>query len=73
MSLLPLGKDGPQIAALKPNSIEVSSLKQAVAQARNLANKGDMVLLSPACASIDMFNNYMQRGDMFIEAVREIV
>ncbi|WP_371188129.1 UDP-N-acetylmuramoyl-L-alanine--D-glutamate ligase [Thalassotalea maritima] len=68
--LITLGKDGPEIAQLKANSIEVHSLEQAVQQARNIAEPGDMVLLSPACASIDMFNNYMQRGDMFIAAIR---
>lgn len=69
--LVTLGKDGPQIAALKAGSIEVDTLIDAVNTSRKLAKAGDMVLLSPACASIDMFNNYMQRGDMFIEAIRE--
>ncbi|WNC72968.1 UDP-N-acetylmuramoyl-L-alanine--D-glutamate ligase [Thalassotalea psychrophila] len=69
--LVTLGKDGPQIAALKADSIQVATLQEAVTASRKLANTGDMVLLSPACASIDMFNNYMQRGDMFIEAIRE--
>ncbi|WOH35830.1 UDP-N-acetylmuramoyl-L-alanine--D-glutamate ligase [Thalassotalea fonticola] len=69
--LVTFGKDGPQIAALKANSIEVTNLIDAVNTSRKLANAGDMVLLSPACASIDMFNNYMQRGDMFIQAIRE--
>lgn len=69
--LVTLGKDGSQIAALKPGSIEVTSLEEAVKTSRILASAGDMVLLSPACASIDMFNNYMQRGDMFIQAIRE--
>ncbi|OUS31051.1 UDP-N-acetylmuramoylalanine--D-glutamate ligase [Thalassotalea sp. 42_200_T64] len=70
--LITLGKDGHQIAALKANAIEVETLEQAVQESRKLAQPGDMVLLSPACASIDMFNNYMQRGDMFIAAVREV-
>ncbi|WNC68070.1 UDP-N-acetylmuramoyl-L-alanine--D-glutamate ligase [Thalassotalea nanhaiensis] len=68
--LVTLGKDGGQIAALKADSIEVATIQEAVSSSRKLANAGDMVLLSPACASIDMFNNYMQRGDMFIEAIR---
>ena len=69
--LVTLGKDGSQIAALKAGSIEVTTIQEAVSSSRKLANAGDMVLLSPACASIDMFNNYMQRGDMFIQAIRE--
>ncbi|TRX52720.1 UDP-N-acetylmuramoyl-L-alanine--D-glutamate ligase [Thalassomonas sp. M1454] len=69
--LITLGKDGDQIANLKPASIRTDSIESAVAQARKLANKGDVVLLSPACASIDMFENYMQRGEVFITAVRE--
>ncbi|QBY04824.1 UDP-N-acetylmuramoyl-L-alanine--D-glutamate ligase [Thalassotalea sp. HSM 43] len=70
--LITLGKDGDEIANLKAGTIKVDTLKQAVKTARQLATPGDLVLLSPACASIDMFNNYMQRGDMFIQAVREI-
>lgn len=70
--LITLGKDGGDIAALKNNSIEVKTLEEAVEKSREIAKVGDMVLLSPACASIDMFNNYMQRGDMFIAAVREV-
>lgn len=69
--LITLGKDGSQIAALKPTSINVNSIESAVNAARKLAAKGDVVLLSPACASIDMFENYMQRGEVFITAVRE--
>ncbi|MDN3653562.1 UDP-N-acetylmuramoyl-L-alanine--D-glutamate ligase [Thalassotalea ponticola] len=70
--LITLGKDGSQIAHYKSDAVEVEDLHQAVQQARKWANTGDVVLLSPACASIDMFNNYMHRGDVFIEAVREI-
>ncbi|WP_068544868.1 UDP-N-acetylmuramoyl-L-alanine--D-glutamate ligase [Thalassotalea crassostreae] len=68
--LITLGKDGDQIAALKRDSKRVRDLKEAVKVSRELAQKGDMVLLSPACASIDMFENYMQRGDQFIQAIR---
>ena len=69
--LICFGKDGNEICALKENSHNVSNLAEAVKVARNLANSGDLILLSPACASIDMFENYMQRGEQFIEQVRE--
>lgn len=45
---------------------------QAVQEARRLARPGDTVLLAPACASMDMFTNYNQRGDAFAQAVREL-
>jgi UDP-N-acetylmuramoylalanine--D-glutamate ligase len=44
----------------------------AVAQAANLADPGDVVLLSPACASFDMYRDYAQRGQIFQQAVREL-
>jgi UDP-N-acetylmuramoylalanine--D-glutamate ligase len=69
--LITLGKDGPKLAELVNNSIAVNSLEEAVLQAKTIANAGDMVLLSPACASIDMFKNYQERGDIFIAAVTQ--
>lgn len=68
--LITLGKDGPDLAALKTGSIEVCDLEEAVREAANLAEEGDAVLLSPACASLDMFSNYQQRGDCFVNAVK---
>jgi UDP-N-acetylmuramoylalanine--D-glutamate ligase len=47
-------------------------LEQAVEQAKALATKGDVVVLSPACASYDMFENYEQRGKQFIELVSRL-
>ncbi len=52
------------------NIHEVEGLEAAVAKSYELARKGDVVMLSPACASWDMFANYEQRGDLFCEAVR---
>jgi UDP-N-acetylmuramoylalanine--D-glutamate ligase len=45
------------------------SMEEAVAKARDYARPGDLVLLSPACASFDMFDNYAHRGELFREAV----
>ena len=44
-------------------------MEEAVALANVLSSTGNIVLLAPACASIDMYNNYMQRGDDFIQCV----
>ena len=48
------------------------SMDDAVRQADALAAPGDTVLLSPACASFDMFNGYQHRGDSFMQAVLEL-
>lgn len=56
-----LGEAVPQVRA--------ASLDEAIAQCRALAQPGDAVLLSPACASFDMFKNYEERGQLFARAV----
>jgi UDP-N-acetylmuramoylalanine--D-glutamate ligase len=48
-------------------------MDEAVAQAYRASRPGDAVLLSPACASYDMFRNYGHRGEVFVAAVGELV
>ena len=52
--------------------VETQSMKEAVLIAKKIAEKNDNVLLSPACASFDLFQNYEDRGDQFKQAVREL-
>ncbi|PIE83938.1 MAG: UDP-N-acetylmuramoyl-L-alanine--D-glutamate ligase [Bacteroidia bacterium] len=52
--------------------VDAGSAREAVAQAARLAQPGDTVLLSPACASFDLFDNYEQRGELFRKAVEEL-
>jgi UDP-N-acetylmuramoylalanine--D-glutamate ligase len=67
-----IGKDAPAIAAVLRGvceTVRVTSMEEAVAEARRVAKLGDTVLLSPACASLDMFRDYGHRGDVFAAAV----
>jgi UDP-N-acetylmuramoylalanine--D-glutamate ligase len=52
--------------------IEVTSMQDAVTMAQRLSEKGDTVLLSPACASFDLFENYEDRGRQFKNAVQNL-
>ncbi|HEV8586354.1 MAG TPA: UDP-N-acetylmuramoyl-L-alanine--D-glutamate ligase [Methylomirabilota bacterium] len=71
-----IGEDGGKIAAaLAEAGIGVSAaptLASAIQAARAAAQPGDVVLLSPACASFDMFDNYEHRGDSFKKLVEEL-
>ncbi|POZ50323.1 UDP-N-acetylmuramoyl-L-alanine--D-glutamate ligase [Methylovulum psychrotolerans] len=72
-----MGKDAPLIeAALQGSCVPVYSaenITQAVQIAASLASSGDSVLLSPACASLDQFKNYQDRGNKFTKAVLALV
>ncbi len=52
--------------------INTDNAKDAVQSAFHFADKGDVVLLSPACASFDLFKNYEDRGKQFKEAVKDL-
>jgi UDP-N-acetylmuramoylalanine--D-glutamate ligase len=71
-----IGRDGPAIGALlagAPYPVQsAATLPEAVQAASRLALGGDAVLLSPACASLDMFRDYAHRAEVFAEAVREL-
>ncbi len=75
-AVLLIGRDGPAVrAALADSGVELidcASLEAAVEKAGELATGGDIVLLSPACASLDMFRNYAHRAEVFVDAVREL-
>lgn len=69
-----IGRDGPAIAAVLQDVVAVTQARDmhdAVARAAQMAQPGDAVLLSPACASFDMFRDYVHRGEVFATAVRE--
>jgi UDP-N-acetylmuramoylalanine--D-glutamate ligase len=71
-----MGLDNKKIhAAFKnivKNIVDTDNAADAVKQAFQLASKGDAVLLSPACASFDLFKNYEERGKKFKDAVKEL-
>jgi UDP-N-acetylmuramoylalanine--D-glutamate ligase len=70
-----IGRDAGRIAEVVPAHVEqrnALSIEAAVNEAAALAEPGDRVLLSPACASFDMFDSYIQRGDHFKQAVRRL-
>ncbi|MGA8863321.1 MAG: UDP-N-acetylmuramoyl-L-alanine--D-glutamate ligase [Gallionella sp.] len=71
-----IGRDAPLIeAALNGCGVEVAragDMDEAVRHAARLAQKGDAVLLSPACASFDMFRNYQHRAEVFVQAVQSL-
>lgn len=75
-SLICLGKDNDKLKQafndVVPKIQETQDVRSLVRMALNAAQSGDIVLLSPACASFDLFRNYEDRGNQFREAVQEL-
>jgi len=74
--LVLMGKDADLIEQALSSSVPVyraQNMQEAVRIASSLAQSGDAVLLSPACASLDQYKNYQERGEKFTKAVMELV
>ena len=71
-----MGKDNKKIhdsfEDITKNIVDASNMEEAVKAAYYLARNGDTVLLSPACASFDLFDNYEDRGIQFKKQVRNL-
>ncbi len=75
-AIILLGQDAELIETALENAVPVrraSDMHDAVRHAKDIARPGDVVLLSPGCASFDMFKDYAHRGDVFTAAVHELV
>jgi UDP-N-acetylmuramoylalanine--D-glutamate ligase len=75
-ALICLGKDNVKLqkafAGVIDEIRETQNIKEAITWSRQMAQKGDVVLLSPACASFDLFKNYEDRGDQFRAGVLDL-
>lgn len=73
--LVSLGKDNAKLCSFFENIVPITQtddMEKAVKKAYKLANRGDIVLLSPACASFDLFKNYEDRGNQFRKVVETL-
>ncbi|WP_316368108.1 UDP-N-acetylmuramoyl-L-alanine--D-glutamate ligase [Candidatus Thiodiazotropha sp. CDECU1] len=74
-AIILIGKDASQLESVLAGQVPIqhaATLEEAVSLAAELAQPGDRVLLSPACASFDMFQNFAARGEAFIQAVEAL-
>ncbi|MGH4027664.1 UDP-N-acetylmuramoyl-L-alanine--D-glutamate ligase [Actinomycetota bacterium Odt1-20B] len=67
-----LTRHAPEVPVVDLDRTDTGAMSEAVRRAAELAQPGDTVLMAPACASMDMFTNYNERGDAFAAAVREL-
>lgn len=76
-TLICLGKENAKLKeafhGVIPEVLETTDMKQALSWAKEKSRSGDIVLLSPACASFDLFKNYEDRGEQFKEAVKSLI
>jgi len=73
VKLFCFGRDGDALAALRPEiATRTETMQQAMTQIAAQVKAGDIVLLSPACASLDQFRNFEQRGDQFAQLAKEL-
>ena len=74
--MLTIGRDAARIeAVIAPSGIafeRCATLEAAVEAAFAKAERGDAILLSPACASLDMFRNYAHRAEVFVKTIGEL-
>ncbi len=70
--MITFGETKDQLAKIKDDSIVCETMEEALNEARKIAKKGDVVLLSPACSSYDQFKNFEQRGRIFKELVNNL-
>ena len=70
-----IGESAEEVTAAFPGrpSVTASTMSDAVSEAARLARSGDVVVLSPACASFDWYRNYGERGDDFVRCVQDLV
>src|SRR5690606_5770995 len=74
-SVILIGEAAPILAEVLKNQVDLqfeNTLEGAVRTADAIAKTGDSVLLSPACASLDMFKNFEHRGEVFVKAVQAL-
>ncbi len=75
-ALVCLGIDNAKLikayTGIVPQIVEARSMEQCIAQCHQLAQSGDVVLLSPCCASFDLFKSYVHRGNLFKESVLQL-
>jgi UDP-N-acetylmuramoylalanine--D-glutamate ligase len=67
-----LARHAPDVPVVEVVDTDTGAMDRVVEHAADLAAEGDTVLLAPACASMDMFVSYADRGDRFAEAVRRL-